>query len=95
MAISERQLRATEIAPLIVRQAFYDETMSSVKQQIELGRALQSEGLKVLTKLKNNEIKTDDYGKLFAQLTSNIEKGVKIEQDSREKYQELLLQCPK
>jgi hypothetical protein len=83
----------TRCAPFEIRLSIWEDTVKATQKHIQYGEFLQSKGANILNELQAINITSVDDGiaveKLYQKVLVNIEKGIKIEQDSREKLIEL------
>lgn len=96
MTIANRQLQTTTLEDIETRKNEYNAYLAATQRHIALGNALQTQGVELLKEIRQGlqETDGDTLIKTIAQITSLIDKGVKIERDARDKLQELLLVCP-
>ena len=87
----------TKVAPYKDRESAWKDAADSTKKHVQYGSFLQSKGAKLIEGL--DKIKTIDdaekWQKLFDKSLANIEKGIKIERDARDKLIELYQQQPR
>jgi hypothetical protein len=81
--MSDRQERTTKIAPYGIRLQIWQEACEATRRHIQLAKAIQGTGGKLLTTLQESQgADPIEQAKLYSQALSNIERGAKIERDA-------------
>lgn len=89
--------RFVTLASFEERETAWKEAVTATQNHIKYGVFLQSKGGKLLEGLENvkNLEQGSQWQVLFEKALVNIEKGIKIERDARDKLRELYQEQPK